>query len=356
MEYTNPGSHFLMSTLFIFIIIFLIFLAALYVSATSFWIHRKIRKTISKAITINRSLLSEAYDTEEQKFEAYNRVYNSALFNLRNSFKHSKLEKVEKLVSTELHKQIKSPFSKFFNTTFYYCKAISSLVFLLLCLLFGTIIAEEYKTNPINFSKTAFNNIASSKDEARQQGEQLLREDEILNEKATQDFNNGIESFKQEDYQNAQAYFQQVPKDTPHYTNAQNYLEEIENILFYATVLYPSYAEITKSPEDYKGENVSFSGTIQDISEYKGKSLIVINYVELGHEAASPGDLMILYPKKTDFMKGDLIDIIGEMKGRYLEAENFVGKFLGTKYTYSYSSKTNPNAMPVILASKIGGL
>lgn len=150
--------------------------------------------------------------------------------------------------------------------------------------------------------------------------------------------------------------FNKIKKKLQFYKDVQEVLEAIVSELYWRSVNYPTYAEITKSSQEFTGQLVSFSGFVYDIVEYNGKTLMVLstnvynNSIQLIHE----DDVLIYYDGTTDYLVGDGVSVVGTMKGRHLEiqSKNTIGKFLNSAYSFSTSGYSNVDRIPVIKADQ----
>lgn len=132
-------------------------------------------------------------------------------------------------------------------------------------------------------------------------------------------YEKGYEAYNNGRTEEAVELFHKIKKKSAYYTKAQESLELIEQELYWNSVDYPTYAEITKSPEDYTEKLVSFTGPIIDIVEHNGKTLVVI--AATFENGFSESDVLAVYPSTTEYMENDMVTITGTMKGSYLQVE-----------------------------------
>lgn len=337
-----------MSNLMLFALISLVFLVGSYIALKSFLIQRKVRHAIKEEIILNKSL----FERFNNSSEAYVYIFNSSVLKLIDTLNNKNQAEVEKLVNKELNRQIKGIASKSLNTILYLSKIASSAFLLLLFLFFGSITMDEFNKSKDNFNTTNTALEENKEIKPTKAADNSEEKKEVVDNSPIHDdnFKQGLAAYELGDFETAKEYFNLISKNSKHYAKAKFYLEDIE---YYSNLLSPTYGDITKSSEDYKGKIVSFAGTVYDINEFKGKSLIILNIDEYEDGYEIPKSLMILYSEKTNIMEGELITIFGEMKGRLLDTEDYVSKFFNRSYSYLYSPYTDPNQMPVILADTI---
>lgn len=237
----------------------------------------------------------------------------------------------------------RSSISNFVQNILFVVKGILTVAFLGMGIIFVSLGMDEYKKG--NQPEVA--GAATETPSAEKAGEkENVDPGKELFEKGYEAYNNGRT-------EEAVELFHKIKKKSAYYTKAQESLELIEQEQYWNSVDYPTYAEITKSPEDYVEKLVSFAGPIVDIVEHKGKTLVVI--AATFENGFAESDVLAVYPSTIEYMENDMVTITGTMKGSYLQVEqkNFIGNYLNAAYSFSTTGYSNVNQIPVIEADHI---
>lgn len=361
---------------------FVFFMAIVFLSACAAYITIKSifqQFKVRRAITRNKRLLSNMRDKKiEGKYHTYNNLLQYSLLNLRGKFKNTPQRELESMIDKEITRLAQNPFKRFYNNIIIFLKVGSSFLLIIACLIFSFTALDQYQVMqvtaevaPSNKSENASDSTESAQE--KKQAESVQKKEKELKKQAAKEqkekeaaaealakqnkeqvlYEGAIALSESGQLELAVKELEKIKEKSKYYEQSRKSIKKIKEDLYWSNVLYPSYTEITKSPQNFEGKTVGFSGAINDIIESDGKTLIIVGTEYLGdyyNEHAS--DILVLYPKTTKYMEGDFINIAGTMKGNFVmtEQDYLVGSYFNTPVSFSTSAYTDQNQMPVIIA------
>lgn len=341
-------------------ILFLVLLLILLMS--SFFTIKSLIKQIKirKAIRTNKVLLSQMRDkNEDGKYHTYNNLLHYTLLNLRGKIKNLPQEKLQVIVDKEISNLSGGYVRRFISGTWVILKFAFSIVFVFMSFMFAVIVVDEFQAaeDTQQVDTISADNIEkdvepNASDLEKNNNEQSTAQETISN-KDKQIYEEALAAYNEGRTEEAIKAFNNIKKKSEYYKEAQEVLAAIEKEMYWNSVSYPTYLEITKSPEDFTGGIVGFSGKVIDIVEHNGKTMMIIG-TEIVNEYHQQygGDILVLYGERTDYMEGDMLSITGTMKGSYIQTEQeaLIGSYLNSATSFSTTGFENISQMPVIIA------
>lgn len=113
--------------------------------ARSFFRYFLIRKRLRRGLRENKEEIKRNKGYENGQYQVYKQIYNSVAHRNAHYSNPRKREKFEQRVNKELNRMIKNPFTKFYSFLLSFVKGTLSTILLLMVLLFGSIVMDEYK-------------------------------------------------------------------------------------------------------------------------------------------------------------------------------------------------------------------
>lgn len=342
-----------MENLFLFLAIFMVF-----VLGSFFIIQSLIRQIkVRRAIQANRLLLNRMRDkNEDGNFHTYNNLLHQTLVNLKGKIKNLPYEKLQSVIDKEINNLAGGYLRRFVSSIWVLLKFAFSMVFVFMSFMFALIVIDEFKAVENVQEVFDINSNNNVRDIESDDNSEALTTQELKGDGGKQFYEEGLTAYNEGRTNKAVEALNKINGKSEYYEKSQEMLKDIEKKIYWENIKYPTYAEITKSPQNYIEKSVGFTGSILDAVEYNGKTMMIIG-TELIDEYYEfyGGDILVLYGNVTNYVEGDLVSIAGTMKGSYIETEQkaLIGSYLNNASSFSPSGYVNINQMPVIIADMI---
>ncbi|MDP1394432.1 hypothetical protein Q8G28_13595 [Lysinibacillus capsici] len=342
-----------MENLVLFLAIFVVF-----VLGSFFHIQSVIRQLkVRRAIQANKLLLNQMRDkNEDGKFHTYNNLFHQTSVNLKGRIKNLPYQKLQSIIDKEINNLTGGYMRRFISSIWIFSKFAFSMIFIFMSFMLALIVIDEFeKIENIHgiFNATSHNDEGDI--ELNNSSESVIMH-ESKDNTDKEIYEEGLAAYNEGKANEAIEILNKINSKSEYYKSAGEILKDIDEKIYWEDIKYPTYAEITKSPQNYIEKKVSFTGSVLDVVEYNGKTMMIIG-TELVDEYYKlyGGDILVLYGNVTDYVEGDFVSIAGTMKGSYIETEQkaLIGSYLNNVSSFSPSGYVNINQMPVIIADII---
>lgn len=138
-----------LSNLIIFAAVCLIAALLFIFSLKSYLMQVNVRRHLKKELRLNRAEIRQTKGNKAQRFEAYKRVYNNAIYNGRRFRTRRKQRKYEQRLNDELNLMVKNPLTALFSWLKSVVFGVATAILLLSSLLFGSIAVDEFKASSL---------------------------------------------------------------------------------------------------------------------------------------------------------------------------------------------------------------
>ncbi|TFD97065.1 hypothetical protein [Jeotgalibacillus sp. R-1-5s-1] len=334
---------------FVILAIFVLFMVA---SITSVVKRSVVRAAIRKNVFLFNQLRQS---NDESNYHLHNQLAYHSLINLQGRLKSVSRERLEYMVDREIKHLSSGVFLRFLKQSLLIFKFVALSAGMLVGFITLLFLIIDTQVNSTNDHLADANTASTSPIVEEIASNPLDQQDATVEkEKADQEaYESGLASYHEEQFEEALTSLEAITDSSSFYTQSQELIKDIHVKLYWSQVLYPTYDEITKSPEKYTGSVVGFSGTIIDILEVNNKTMMIIG-TEIMDEYYEyyGGDVLVLYPEHTELMEGDILNFSGMMKGNYLQTneEYLISNYLGGASSFSTSGFENTDQMPVVIA------
>ncbi|ACA38115.1 hypothetical protein J2D69_19265 [Lysinibacillus sphaericus] len=340
-----------MGNLVLFLAVFVVF-----VLGSFFIIQSLIRQIkIRRAIQANKLLLNRMRDkNEDGNFHTYNNLLHQTLVNLKGRIKNLPYKKLQSVIDKEINNLTGGYVRRFVSSIWVLLKFTFALVFVFMSFMFALIVIDEFKV--VENVQDVFDINSNNDVRDIESDDNPLTTQESKDDRDKQIYEEGLTAYNEGRTSEAVEALNKINGKSEYYEKSQEMLKDIDKKIYWENIKYPNYAEITKSPQNYIEKKVGFTGSILDVVEYNGKTMMIIGTDLINdYYKVYGGDILVLYGNVTGYEEGDFVSIAGTMKGSYIETEQkgLIGSYLNNASSFSPSGYVNINQMPVIIADII---
>lgn len=213
---------------------------------------------------------------------------------------------------------------------------------------------EEEKVKQAEEEKRQEEAAKKAEEEKKKQAEAAKKAEEAKKLKTSKsNFNKANKAYDNGNYNEALRLYSLVIPSDPNYEEALRMIESAQMEIYLGQCAVYQYKELKKNADNFKGQKAQFYGKITHIQEVNNRTLIVLSTKDNGYNIWSD-DVVITYDRRISVYEGDIINVYGEITGRYSSEWEDIMRWLGvSQLNFQYTRGTDPNAMPCLKAAYI---
>ncbi len=110
-----------------------------------------------------------------------------------------------------------------------------------------------------------------------------------------------------------------------------------------------SFQELNNNMNKYNGQHIKFTGQVVQINENNGRTEMLLAVTQLAGVWSSSDLIFVTYRAQTQFKKGDIVTVYGDVSGTYNYFSTSIGKLILVKITARYIELT-PIIAPAVVS------